>query len=698
MKDLSLMIKKILNDENLKNELESLENKEQIYDFFARNGYEGDYDEFCAGMKELFDLFEISDDDLSSVVGGLGANSGKVAATFLSILSLVSSAPSVSAGYTSNRTESSSSQKAPSNQPSADDSFLDSFFSSDNKGFFASLKSKFFEKTDTTFVKVDNLMKKLYKNYDPEKNNLNAGIVSSILFSVIKMVESNPDNSNLKETAAEVKKNSLKPIATKLKSGEEVSPKEMWELVKNVNHLYLNQGSRKFKTVDELKDAVEELIALESSKTYKSRASDEDIRKLDEIIEGISEYYINIGDLNGKTFEQLIKSTGDYKNLKNKNKKKSVYIKNILKKIKSYCNNDVEFKNGTIKAAGKDDSATFINMDMYKIYKKLNIDKNSSFVKQLKTACDYSNHVYMFEKSDKYEYDPEEGGRYIEINSEESNETEENKSDQQSKVDESSPYFGYFGDNFAGSVDIIPEGDEEGTLYVTFRGTYSKDDALIDGDFTKLECNFLGGKCVHRGFLNRYLQLQEGMKDLIRKKVKNYKEETNKDIKKIVVTGHSLGGALSTLASLDFQQDQKFISEDSPKSKKIPVKLITFCSPRVLSFEAYDYVMENNKIFPQDGENGAVRIYRHGDVVASIPLGSMGYKHFGEVYCITNAPSGFESSSKTMYSKIKSYFSLEDWKKWVASFVGYHSITGILEDVSKLGEDKNDVTIYKELF
>lgn len=694
MKDLSLMIKKILNDENLKNELESLENKEQIYDFFVRNGYEGDYDEFCAAMKELFDLFEISDDDLSSVVGGLGANSSKAAATFLSILSLVSSAPSISAGYTSNRTESSSSQKVPSNQPSADDSFLDSFFSSDNKGFFASLKSKFFEKTDTTFARLDRLMEKLNNNYDPEKNNLDAGIVSSLLFKVIKMVESKShDNITLKEEAAEDKE-ALKKIAIKLKNGEEVIPKEMRELVRNVNYLYLNQGSRKFKTVDELKDAVEELIALESSKTYKSLASDEDIRKLDEIIEGISEYYINIGDLNGKTFEQLIKSTGDYKNLKNK--KKSVYVKNILKKIKSYCNNDVEFKNGTIKAAGKDDSATFINMDMYKIYKKLDIGKNLPFVKQLKTACDYSNHVYMFEKSDKYEYNPEKG-EYTELTSEESNETEENKSNQQSKVDESSPYFGYFGDNFAGSVDIIPEGDEEGTLYVTFRGTYSKDDALIDGDFTKLECNFLGGKCVHRGFLNRYLQLQEGMKKLISDKVKNYKEGTNKDIKKIVVTGHSLGGALSTLAALDFQQDQKFIFEGSPKSKKIPVNLITFCSPRVLSFEAYDYVMEHNKIFPQDGENSAVRIYRHGDVVASIPLGSMGYKHFGEVYCITNAPSGFESSSKTIYSKIKSYFSLEDWKKWVASFVGYHSITGILEDVSKLGKDKN-VTMYKELF
>ena len=85
-------------------------------------------------------------------------------------------------------------------------------------------------------------------------------------------------------------------------------------------------------------------------------------------------------------------------------------------------------------------------------------------------------------------------------------------------------------------------------------------------------------------------------------------------------------------------------------------------------------------------------------MVASIPLGSMGYKHFGEVFCITNAPSGFEARiPKTICSKIKSYFSWEDWTEWAKSFIGYHSITGILEDVSKLGEDKK-VTMYKELF
>ena len=125
--------------------------------------------------------------------------------------------------------------------------------------------------------------------------------------------------------------------------------------------------------------------------------------------------------------------------------------------------------------------------------------------------------------------------------------------------------------------------------------------------------------------------------------------------------------------------------------------MITFCSPRVLSFEAYDYVIKNN-ILRQTGENSAVRIYRHGDVIPSMPLGSMGFKHFGEVFCITNAPKGFENENKkSLSSKIKSYFSIDEWKEWAKSFIGYHSITGILDDVSKLGIDKK-VTMYKQLF
>ena len=631
LKDLSLMISKILNDEKLKNEFENLENREQIYDFFTENGYESDYDEFCVGMKEIFDLFEISDDDLDSVVGGLGVNSGKVTATFLSILSLAGSVPSTSAlGIPVSNTSVSSSENA----QNIKSSLYDLFFSSDNKGFFDSLKSKFFEKSGVaSFTRIDNLISGLKSYYQGNKNDLSAERVSRILFKIIKIIESkNPGNKIVKQKASEAK-NTLKIIVNKLKNSDEISHEETLDLVKKVEQLYFSarvtqegQKSKKFKSVKELKIAVENLITLESLKTYKSRANESEIAKLEEIISGISENYINIGELNDKNFESYIKESKAYKELKSK--KKSISVKNILKMIKKICKNDVEFKNSTIKAVEKD-SSTFTNLN--KIYRKININENLPLINQLKTACDYSNHVYMFEKSDRYEYNPATG-KYTLL--EKTNENSNNSNNQESRVDENSPYFGYFGDNFAGSVDIISQGEEEGTLYIAFRGTYSKDDAWIDSDFNKLECDFLGGKCVHRGFLNRYLKLKKDMNALIEEKVRQYKDKTNKNIKKIVVTGHSLGGALSTLAALDLQQNQKIFLEDNSKEKKIPVKLITFCSPRVLSFEAYDYVIKNN-ILPQSTENGAIRIYRYGDVVASVPLGSMGYKHFGEVFCIT---------------------------------------------------------------
>ena len=81
MKDLILIINKVLNNEKLRNELENLESGEQIYDFFIKNGYENDYDEFYCDMKEFFDLFETFEVDLNSISGGLGTNSGKMAAT-----------------------------------------------------------------------------------------------------------------------------------------------------------------------------------------------------------------------------------------------------------------------------------------------------------------------------------------------------------------------------------------------------------------------------------------------------------------------------------------------------------------------------------------------------------------------------------------------------------------------------------------
>ena len=70
---------------------------------------------------------------------------------------------------------------------------------------------------------------------------------------------------------------------------------------------------------------------------------------------------------------------------------------------------------------------------------------------------------------------------------------------------------------------------------------------------------------VHSGFIDAYLD--------IRTQIHNHYKQ-HKDLPKVLITGHSLGGALATLCALDLQYN--FISD-----KNIELQCITFGSPRV---------------------------------------------------------------------------------------------------------------------
>ena len=103
-------------------------------------------------------------------------------------------------------------------------------------------------------------------------------------------------------------------------------------------------------------------------------------------------------------------------------------------------------------------------------------------------------------------------------------------------------------------------------IYVACRGTSSLKDAIHDIQLWRTKCKFLKNTCVHSGFLQQYISIQCNVQEEIRNILNNEKK-----IKSIVFTGHSLGGALSTIAALDFKL----------KNPKIIVKCITFASPRV---------------------------------------------------------------------------------------------------------------------
>jgi hypothetical protein len=147
---------------------------------------------------------------------------------------------------------------------------------------------------------------------------------------------------------------------------------------------------------------------------------------------------------------------------------------------------------------------------------------------------------------------------------------------------------------------------EKETIYVVFRGTQSTRDWVVDLHFGKVE--YICNECeVHRGF---YEAEQSVIYDVI-KGVDDLKSMFPSF--KVVVTGHSLGAALSTLTAVDLMRSG------------INVQLFNFGSPRIFnSIGAYIVSSLLSDI---------VRVSHTKDIVPHVPPMEMDYQHVsGEWY------------------------------------------------------------------
>jgi len=124
------------------------------------------------------------------------------------------------------------------------------------------------------------------------------------------------------------------------------------------------------------------------------------------------------------------------------------------------------------------------------------------------------------------------------------------------------------GDQKFGFVSEQMISDRLRKVTISFRGTVSLSDWLVDVNFVEADLKlFLGlrGKC-HTGFKDRYLLIREDLKKILSSlELVGGKHEHHichqhpagshsSDIRTVYVfTGHSLGGALACLASLDFK-------------------------------------------------------------------------------------------------------------------------------------------------
>lgn len=157
--------------------------------------------------------------------------------------------------------------------------------------------------------------------------------------------------------------------------------------------------------------------------------------------------------------------------------------------------------------------------------------------------------------------------------------------------------------------------DTHKTLYISFRGTDSHADTMLNFNFiTKsFRPNEQKNAKVHAGFLQYYKQVKPNVFDIINV----FKQKHNNDIK-IVITGHSLGGAAAIMCCLDLILDKILTNAQ--------INCITFGTPMLGNKQFCELVLQNvpNSCHIRCGVDIAPRIpipgLQHVDYTIFIPL------------------------------------------------------------------------------
>jgi predicted lipase len=147
------------------------------------------------------------------------------------------------------------------------------------------------------------------------------------------------------------------------------------------------------------------------------------------------------------------------------------------------------------------------------------------------------------------------------------------------------------------------------TLVICFRGTILKWNSILTDLLVFKACMpFEGEKInpfirVHFGFLNQYMSIRKELLEYLNNNIKKYDE--------ILIIGHSLGAALSTICIYDLKKLQKF---------NVDIDAVIFGSPRVGNF---DFTLD----FGITVRDSITSYQVQNDIVNKVPLLSWNYFH-----------------------------------------------------------------------
>ena len=194
-------------------------------------------------------------------------------------------------------------------------------------------------------------------------------------------------------------------------------------------------------------------------------------------------------------------------------------------------------------------------------------------------------------------------------------------------------FTGVAGGNTENFAAIYKSGSQANTYIIAFKGTATKMDAFEDAlvgsrEFYPYKDAWAKHDMqwqIHDGFYNIYSSFQSGIMSWI---------DANKgNIDLLYVTGHSLGGALSTIFTYDNYQ-----------SFGHPFRIVhyNFASPMVGGTGVTDggFVAKYNEL----DNNQTIRIVNTRDLVPCLPGGILNYGHIGNYYDLNFALSEYRYS------------------------------------------------------
>lgn len=159
--------------------------------------------------------------------------------------------------------------------------------------------------------------------------------------------------------------------------------------------------------------------------------------------------------------------------------------------------------------------------------------------------------------------------------------------------------FGYTGYN-----------SRDNEIVLAFRGTNGADfmNWVTNMVYYRVQYEDVSGSQVHSGFYTAYSSVASRIRSSLKSLISAHPGAT------LMITGHSLGGALATFAALDIKRNIK------PSNQ---ILFYTFGSPRCGNQVFTDYVMTQ---YPRSYN----RVTHYTDLVVQMPTRGMGFSHAGD--------------------------------------------------------------------